>query len=418
MQSVSRVTDIIFLEHTALVNSSLFAPLPPEAYWQPDWLARERQEVFFKHWIFAGFKNQLAQANDYISFTIAGMPVVVRNMNGKLVAFRNVCSHRYSVIHPTGCGNAMFRCPYHGWTYDAEGVPFGVPDNAKSFGFDNESKRELALDRLAVDICGNFVFARVDAEGPPLKQWLGTFADPLEHISEVLTTVYWTIDQRWSCNWKNRVEVIAESYHVPMVHKATMLKQVDGLVIGGENQNDLPQMDAAVRASDHEEDVHEEYTGPHSASFTPLRGPVLHHLDSIAKRLHLPFSRRLRGYDHFMLFPNMMFGINGGVNMCVERYEPVTPEQTDIHCWLMVGTSTKPGVRDGQIWKTVTKQWIAWTEQVLAEDRGPCESSQSGVHYAQHRALLGKIEGRVRHYQTTLREDVERQDVTAPMKCA
>jgi len=96
----------------------------------------------------------------------------------------------------------------------------------------------------------------------------------------------------------------------------------------------------------------------------------------------------------------------------------VTPEQTDIHCWLMVGTSTKPGVRDGQIWKTVTKQWIAWTEQVLAEDRGPCESSQSGVHYAQHRALLGKIEGRVRHYQTTLREDVERQDVTAPMKCA
>ena len=399
-----------------MVDSSLFAPLPPEAYWQPEWFARERQNIFFKNWILAGFKNQLAQPNDYISFTIAGLPVVVRNMKGKLVAFRNVCSHRHSIIHPAGCGNAMFRCPYHGWTYDAEGVPIGVPDNANSFGLNKDARRELALEPLAVDNCGNFVFVRVAAEGPSLKQWLGSFAEPLEHISDVLTTVYWTIDERWKCNWKNRFEVIIEGYHVPAVHKTSMSEHLDGVAFEDDNPDDLRAIASEVRS---EEGGREEYNGPHSASFAPLQGHSLHHLDSIAKRLHLPFSTRLRGYDHFTLFPNMMFGINGGVNVSVERYEPVTAEQTDIHCWLMVGEPTKPDVVGSRIWNTFTKQWIAFTEKVLAEDRMPCELTQLGLHHARQRAVLGtKCEGRVRHFQTAVREQIEHPDIAAFAKCA
>src|ERR1700722_9704039 len=132
-------------------NQILTAPVPPEWYWKQEWLEREREEVFAANWYFAGFTQDLAKPNDYISLTVAGVPVAVRNMKDRLVAFRNICSHRHSTIHPRGCGSAMFRCPYHGWTYDDAGVPIGIPDNAKSFGFDAKARRELALDPVAVD---------------------------------------------------------------------------------------------------------------------------------------------------------------------------------------------------------------------------------------------------------------------------
>jgi phenylpropionate dioxygenase-like ring-hydroxylating dioxygenase large terminal subunit len=398
-----------------MIDPSLSAPLSPEWYWHPEFLERERQEVFFKSWIFAGLAEQLAKPNDYVSFTIAGLPVIVRNMKGKLFAFRNVCSHRHSTIHPVGCGNAMFRCPYHGWTYDADGVPIGVPDNAKSFGFDKAAKQELALEQFSVDRCGNFIFVRVAAEGPPLRQWLGTFFEPLEHISMTLTANYATIDQRWNCNWKNRLEVVIEGYHLPFVHKASMSQHVAGVIVPDTNAEDVEDISASLDMELHvdNEGSRQEFTGPHSADFAPLVGPSLHHLDTIAKRLRAPTSSRLRGYDHFMLFPNMMFGINGGVNMCIERYEPVSAEQTDVQCWLMVGTPTEAGIKDGIIWNQMTQKWKEWTEKVLAEDRAPCETTQLGIRYARHRALLGEVEERVRRFQLALRERVERKEMAA-----
>jgi phenylpropionate dioxygenase-like ring-hydroxylating dioxygenase large terminal subunit len=382
---------------------AVLASLPAEAYWQPEWFARERK-VFFKNWIFAGFANQLSKPNDYVSFTIAGLPVVVRNMKDKLVAFRNVCSHRHSIIHPKGCGNAMFRCPYHGWTYDTEGVPIGIPDNAKSFGFDKEAKQKLALEPLALETCGNFVFVRVDAKGPSLKAWLGDFAEPLEHISNVLNFHYETIDQRWACNWKNRLEVIVEGYHVPMVHKASMSRHIKGVVPAAETEiaamSDIPfASEDAVGTT--------EYSGPHSASFAVMAAPTLHHLDTVAKKLKLKQSSRYRGYDHFMLFPNMMFGINGGTNMCVERYEPVSPDQTDVHCWLTMGEMADPSLRGGIVWNTFVPRWIEFTNKLLDEDRIPCETTQLGVRFAHRRAVLGEIEERVARYQTVLCEQMD-----------
>src|ERR1700722_12272314 len=124
---------------------ALASLLPSEQFWQPEFFEAEQQSVFFNNWIFAGFKQQVAAHNSYISFTVAGIPVIVRNMKDKLVAFRNICSHRHSIIHPVGCGQAAFRCPYHGWTYDVDGVPIGIPNNEASFGFDKEAKQELAL---------------------------------------------------------------------------------------------------------------------------------------------------------------------------------------------------------------------------------------------------------------------------------
>jgi phenylpropionate dioxygenase-like ring-hydroxylating dioxygenase large terminal subunit len=143
-------------------------------------------EPLHKSWVLAGATEEVAKNNDYLSFTVAGLPVVIRRMKDKLVAFRNICSHRHSVIHTEGCGNAMFKCPFHGWTYDADGVPVGVPDNKSSFGFDAEDKKKLALDPVEVDQCGRFLFVRVTPGGTSLQDWLGPLAQQIEHSGSIL----------------------------------------------------------------------------------------------------------------------------------------------------------------------------------------------------------------------------------------
>ena len=57
--------------------------------------------------------------------------LVLRDEDGELRAFRNVCRHRGSrLLSGSGeCGKAI-RCRYHGWTYRTDGELIGVPEGA------------------------------------------------------------------------------------------------------------------------------------------------------------------------------------------------------------------------------------------------------------------------------------------------
>ena len=84
--------------------------------------AREVERLFMKNWLFVGREEELARPGDYLTHRIAGEPIVVaRAAEGTLHAYYNMCVHR-GVEVAQGCGNAkVFKCPYHGWTYDLAG---------------------------------------------------------------------------------------------------------------------------------------------------------------------------------------------------------------------------------------------------------------------------------------------------------
>ncbi|HUY68500.1 MAG TPA: aromatic ring-hydroxylating dioxygenase subunit alpha, partial [Alphaproteobacteria bacterium] len=372
----------------------------------------EREEVFFNNWIFACLAEDVAENNDYASFTVAGLPVVVRNMKGKLVAFRNVCSHRHSLIHPEGCGNGMFRCPYHGWTYDAEGVPIGIPDNARSFGFDKEQKRELALEEFAVATCGLFVFVRLAAEGPSLREYLGPMAAHLEHVSEFQPVVYARFTQHWAANWKMGVEITMEGYHAPLVHPQSFSKHV-GL---DEMPDEGPASPQVMPGGPYDVDGSIggiEYHGPHSLSEGPISPESTHHLHTIGDRLKMPHSPDMTGYQHYFIYPNFLVGVNEGVNTCVQLYNPLKPGETDARFWLLTGQPADKKIKGGIIWQTAMKGWQDWTAMNSTEDKAACEAAQLGVRYAPRRALLGKMEERPWHFQAALFKDVEKGRMAA-----
>ena len=63
-------------------------------------------------------------AGDFFTYKVGSRSViVVRDQDGEIRAFHNVCRHRGSRICKTEQGNAhRFVCPYHRWTYELDGA--------------------------------------------------------------------------------------------------------------------------------------------------------------------------------------------------------------------------------------------------------------------------------------------------------
>ena len=125
-------------------------------------------------WYHLCMADDLASPNAFVTTRVGAVPLVAQNIKGRVVAFRNVCTHRFAVIHgePSGCG--PLRCPYHGWSFDADGVPVGLPFNPTDFQLEAEGRRRLALHPASLARCGRLVFVRVASDGPSLEEELGS----------------------------------------------------------------------------------------------------------------------------------------------------------------------------------------------------------------------------------------------------
>lgn len=79
--------------------------------------------------VIVGHTSQLVRERDFVTHDASGTPlVVVRQADGSLRAFLNVCRHRGVRVVNSPCGNQRsFSCPYHGWTYGPDGALKGIP---------------------------------------------------------------------------------------------------------------------------------------------------------------------------------------------------------------------------------------------------------------------------------------------------
>jgi nitrite reductase/ring-hydroxylating ferredoxin subunit len=76
-----------------------------------------------------GMKRSISDPESFFTVDVVGEPViVVRDKQGELRAFSNVCRHRAGPMAlGSGCKNVL-RCQYHGWTYALDGRLIGTPD--------------------------------------------------------------------------------------------------------------------------------------------------------------------------------------------------------------------------------------------------------------------------------------------------
>ena len=90
-------------------------------------------EVFTQSWIFVGLKFEL-KGLSHQGVRVGNTNLLLQcDSQGKPRAYLNVCSHRHAQLCELGNHTGAVRCPYHGWVYDREGVPVGIPQALPAF---------------------------------------------------------------------------------------------------------------------------------------------------------------------------------------------------------------------------------------------------------------------------------------------
>lgn len=195
--------------------------MPPGVYTDEGLLALETERLFSKGWICLGRGDAMARPGDYITWTIGDQPVfAMRQNDGSVRAFANVCLHRMMVMLPEACGHAKrIVCPYHAWTYTSDGQLMGAPQMDRTAGFD---KKAMHLPELKCTLWQGWVFVSLNPQAPDLDETLAPLAAETsrfrqEHYVEVVRQ-----DHVWQTNWKLLTENFMESYHLPVAHRATV----------------------------------------------------------------------------------------------------------------------------------------------------------------------------------------------------
>lgn len=192
--------------------------LPARYYFDPANYVREREAVFARSWCYAGHLGALAQPGDYVTCRIADENIlVIRGKDGVLRGFFNVCQHRAHELLK-GSGRAkVITCPYHAWTYHADGRLRTARGSEQLPEFD---KDEFCLKPVRVETLANFAFVNLDPGAPSLKSESGGLEDEIRAYCPELDTLVLARRKSYAVggNWKNSVDNFLECYHCHVAH--------------------------------------------------------------------------------------------------------------------------------------------------------------------------------------------------------
>ncbi len=194
--------------------------LSSEYFISPDILEAENDRIFRRTWHLFGRKEQVSETGQFLTGRIAGEPVVVvRNKNGQLRAFSNVCRHRAGPVAEGSGRRQSFICRYHGWLYDLDGELINAPDFASAKDFDVTT---ICLPQFQVDCWGDLVFVCLDKDAQSLDTYLGALkvAFPDCRLSEMSYDRRIVLDV--NCNWKTLLYNGNECYHCALVHRSSL----------------------------------------------------------------------------------------------------------------------------------------------------------------------------------------------------
>ena len=171
---------------------------------------------------FFGLSCRLPEPGSYVTDDETGIPLLlVRDDDGRLRSFLNVCRHRGSrVVSGQGSGRRKFACPYHGWTYDCHGRLVGVPDRKSFAGVDLSDRNLVELPALEY---GGMLWSTLDpsiALDPDL--FLAGLGSELAsyRFEGYVHYARRTLVRRM--NWKMVIDTFLESYHFPVLHPRTV----------------------------------------------------------------------------------------------------------------------------------------------------------------------------------------------------
>jgi len=318
-------------------------------------------------------QKTISDAETFFTTEVAGEPLlIVRDKQGALRAFSNVCRHRAGPIAlGSGCKNVM-RCQYHGWTYTLDGKLIGTPDVEGVEFFDRSTMGmfPVRLETWEKFIFVNFDRPHSDGKTESLSSVLGEIPEQARGFEFAGLQSAERRDYVINCNWKVYVDNYLEGYHIPIAHPGLM-REID--------------------YAHYRTDTYRYY----SQQFAPIRAMKA---EDAGNRFYAP-GTGLQQALYFWIFPNLMLNIYPD-NISTNIIVPLSADKTlTIFEWFFHDADqTKTRAR--------IERAIAFSDEVQQEDIMLCENVQKGLHsstYDRGRYSV-KRENGVHHFHMLLSE--------------
>ncbi len=196
--------------------------LPRMAYTDPTFLALEREYVFDASWVFVTAAESLPAPGDVLPLDLLDRPIVlVRQRDGDVRAFHNVCRHRGVIlVAEAASGRPTLTCPYHAWAYGLDGTLLKTPHFGGEGQHDHGAIDRQCLDlrRIRCEVWHGLVFLNLSGTACSLDEHMGPIARRYADFDFAAMRLGGVMDFTLAANWKLPIENFIEGYHLPWTH--------------------------------------------------------------------------------------------------------------------------------------------------------------------------------------------------------
>ena len=382
--------------------------IPASRYTSPAWQDLESERLWTRVWQIACTEDCVSAPGDHWEYEIGPLSIlVVRDEEGTLRAFQNVCPHRGNLLlKGSGRGIGEIRCAYHHWCFDLKGHLRGQSRTDEHAG----RPGPMSLVPVSVDTWGGFVFVNPDRECEPLEDFLEVLPEELAWLGmeEFSCSHFMTVPIE--CNWKIVVDAFIETYHLHAVHpqmlaiaddvhtpitlydKHTMFMQPYG----------VPSPRRGGSVSDQE--LWEEFVGnlghrlglPFASTQEPGPHPpvpegqtirdvlvarIRAHLATLGPRYADLEDARIIDDYHYHIFPNAVFNVFAGWYGLIRARPGATPDESFIDMWNFdLLREDDPDRHPRPVQKDLSPDEVRALGPVLLQDLDLLPDVQRGLH--------------------------------------
>jgi len=333
--------------------TALAENLPREAYTDPEFFRFEMERVFFRNWTYVGAAGEIPDPGDATPVTLCDMPIVlVRQRDGSIKAFHNVCRHRGPILVRAAAKSlSALVCPYHAWSYDLDGALKRTPAYMGSGRNDSGplDKSCMGLKEIRCDLWRDGVFINLSGDAGCLADVYAPLERRWEHHDLSLLRYGGSQRLRINGNWKLAMENFQEGYHLPMTH---------------------PLLNSLSSLENHYSVVEPAYQGQGSHFYDMVQGG---HGD-LPRFPNLPEYWQHRA-EYPAVLPNLMFGMHPD-HFLFFGVIPLSPSLTEeVFHFYFIGDEAL-----AEKHATSRARVMSNLNSINAEDVGVVESMQAGRH--------------------------------------
>lgn len=210
-----RIVDHLENGTTDMAEASL--EVPAAHFTNADHLARE-VEIFRRQPLAVATSQEVPESGSFVTRDVLGVPLlVVRQKDGSVAVFRNMCRHRGGKVEQEERGKKpFFVCTYHGWSFARDGSLRGVPFEAQYGNIDRGCRNLFTVE--SEERHGIIWIRFPQAPEQNVEDFLGDADERLAAYDIEKLTVFMEQKIDLSINWKLVMDGAIDVLHPQFLH--------------------------------------------------------------------------------------------------------------------------------------------------------------------------------------------------------